>query len=203
MPGGWVRHTAAVRLFAAVPVPEQVRDAVTVRLADVRDESRLRWVRPEHLHVTLAFYGDVPDGRVDALAARLARAAGRVAPLRLRLGGPGTFGRPQAARVLWLTIDGDVEALRRLAASARACGRRVGLSGDALRPEHRYRAHLTLARADPPADVRALLDRLQPAEPASWTAEQAHLVRSDLGRGPGGSAAHTVIAALALRSDAR
>lgn len=188
-----------MRLFAAVPVPDDVRELLAAHLAAARGEARLRWVRPEQLHVTLAFFGEVPDERADALSVRLRRACARVPALRLRVGPAGTFGRPRSARVLWLRVEGDTDALRRLAASARAAGRRVGLTGPALTPEHRYRAHLTVARADPPADVRPLLERLGSGPRPAWTATHVDLVRSDLGRGPGGRAAHTVIAALPLR----
>jgi RNA 2',3'-cyclic 3'-phosphodiesterase len=185
-------------MFAAVPVPDEVVEAVTARLAVVPDPP-VRWVPAEQMHVTLAFYRHVPGERVDDLATRLRRAAARHRPLRLALGNPGTFGSARAARVLFLRLHGDVRELRALAASARAAGRRIGLSGDELAADHRYRPHLTLARARPPADLRATLATLDGAAPLGWTAESACLVRSELGHGPGGTARHTVVADLPFR----
>lgn len=195
-----------MRLFAALLPPDDVLDGpgelvdAVAELQTRPDADRLRWTGRASWHVTLAFYGEVPDGTLPALRERLARAAGRRSAPTLRLAGGGRFGD----RTLWAAVtdaSGGVERpvadVRRLAGSAAAAGRRAGL--DVPEPRH-FRAHLTLARArgrngardgaqgsDPDAapasravDLRpyvAALDRFQ-GEP--WTAGELALVRSRL-----------------------
>jgi RNA 2',3'-cyclic 3'-phosphodiesterase len=169
-----------VRLFAAVDPPRE-------QLADLdahvdRDDDRLRFVAVEQWHVTLAFYGEVPDAKVDELTERLARAAARGSTMTLRLAGAGTFPRqPVKARVLWAGLDGDVEALSRLAASCAAAGRRLGLAME----ERAFRPHLTLARARrTTADLRQTLSALSAYEGSPWRATTLRLVHSTLGPTP-------------------
>jgi 2'-5' RNA ligase len=189
-----------VRLFAAVEVPDGVRDWLDHALSPLRERAptALRWTDPASWHVTLAFYGEVPPTALDPLEQRLRRAVARRPVPLLGLGGLGSFGSPRASRVLWVGIDGDVATLRSVAASAQAAGRRVGVGPPAADASRPFRPHLTLARARPAADVQALLAAgLSPsADGWRWRAEQAVLVRSDLGAGPGGTARHTVLARL-------
>src|SRR3990172_3077032 len=85
-----------LRLFVACELSDEVRDA----LAAVQDQlrsagaGRLRWVRPEGIHVTLKFLGEVEANRVDAIRAAL-RPAGEPFSIRLRPAGLGGF--PSAA----------------------------------------------------------------------------------------------------------
>ena len=190
-----------MRLFAALPLPPPVVDWLDVLGAVARDvDPTLRWVPAEQWHLTLAFFGDVPDRRVDDLTVRLARAAARTSTLSLALGPPGTFGSVRRARVLWQGLSSGAEATSRLAASCRAAGRRAGLTGDDLAPTARFRAHVTLARASPPRDVEAVLAALRSDTYPSWSAHEARLVRSTLGAGPRGRAQHDVLASFGLRS---
>jgi 2'-5' RNA ligase len=182
-------------------VPGEVRDALTRACLPARQAGpALRWVDPDQWHVTLAFYGEVPDDRVPALVEHLSRRARRVAPLALHLSGSGSFGPPSRPRVLWLGVAGDddeaAHALTRLAGSARAAGRKVGLEV----PDRASTAHVTLARARHPADLGPVHEALAVLPPLCWTAPAVHLVRSDLGAAPGGSARHTVLASLPFRS---
>jgi 2'-5' RNA ligase len=197
-----------VRAFAALPLPAHVRDALTQACASARASSPwLRWVQPEQWHVTVAFYGDVPDGRVDDLAARLARAARRTAPLPLLLGGVGTFDSRRGPHVAWMGVagaaDDDARRLQRLAAASRAAGRRAGLTRSDLRADRTYRPHLTLARARDAADLSSALTALPPLPPLGWTADALLLVRSDLGAGPAGAPTHRVVASLPFSASAR
>jgi 2'-5' RNA ligase len=142
-------------------------------------EQRLRWAEPSRWHLTLAFYGEVPDRRVDDLAARLGRAAGRcTASLRLRFATGGRFG----SRVLWVGVRGDLEPLTRLADSTVASGRRCGLDLD----DRPYRPHLTVARAGPAsrADLKPLAAALADYEGPLWAGDRLVLVRSHLGPRP-------------------
>ena len=75
-----------MRLFAAVWPPEDVLDHLDLALGAVRRTlpgdggGPVRWSARETWHLTCAFYGDVPDGRVPGLVDALAGAAGATAP---------------------------------------------------------------------------------------------------------------------------
>jgi RNA 2',3'-cyclic 3'-phosphodiesterase len=172
-----------MRMFVALVPPAEALDELAAALRALPPQPRLRWTRPEQWHVTLAFLAEVDERTRDALTERLARTARRHPPLELALGGGGRFGD----QVLWTRVEGDRTGLRRLADAVRAAARRCGLPVD----DRPYRPHLTLARARPPApDLRPLVSALQEVRGRAWTASELHLVRSDLGAGPGGSARH-------------
>jgi 2'-5' RNA ligase len=175
-----------VRLFVALTPPAEAIEELRSATAELPAlASGLRWTRPEQWHVTLVFLGEVSDDAVDELTRRLSRAAARHAPLPLALGGGGRFGH----RVLWTSVRGDRDGLRRLADSAGAAARRSHLP-----VEHRpYRPHLTLARAGPGTDLRPLVTRLTPWQGLPWVANRLRLMRSLLGAAPDGTALHEPI----------
>lgn len=207
-----------MRLFAALLPPARVLDGpgqlaeAVAALRSMEDAGQLRWTDRAGWHVTLAFYGEVPEERLPDLTGRLARAARRGRPLRLRIAGAGRFGD----RALWAGIThvpgepdegGAVEALRRLAATTSAAGRRMGLGGQEA---ERFRAHLTVARvrpsARPAAGLRPYVEALDPFRGEPWTAERIALVRSELPGGgePGEQPRYEQVAAWPLgRSDVR
>ena len=87
------------------------------------------------------------------------------------------------------TPPGGVDALRRLAGSTGAAARRCGIAVD----DRPYRPHLTLARGREGADLRPAVEALSGFAGSPWTADALALVRSRLGAGPGGTAAHEVV----------
>jgi 2'-5' RNA ligase len=168
-----------VRLFAAVYPPEERLDALAAAVAEL-DLAGWRAVPRHQWHLTVAFFGDVPDARVEALAERLRRAAGRTPPLALQLSGAGTFPRQaKRARQFWIGLDGDLVELRRLADRCVAAGRREGVPME----ERPYRPHVTLARAPGknPADATLLVERLSTYAGGPFEIRHLHLVQSTLG----------------------
>lgn len=165
-----------MRLFVALLPPENVLDEIEAAFGPYRDHwPGLRWTRRETWHVTLAFYGEVDDRTAARLFARLERAAARHDRRELAFNGAGAFPRPAAARTLWTGVDAD---LRRLADACLAAGRREGVDTDGGR---RFHAHLTVARARGPVDLRPLVAELAGYAGTPWPAAEIHLVRSRLG----------------------
>jgi 2'-5' RNA ligase len=163
-----------MRLFAAILIPPDVMAHLDAAVAPHRDDV-LRWTRLESWHLTLAFYGQVDDTRVPDLKSRLTRAAKRYPMLSLALTGSGQFSK----RALWIGCEGDIAPMRALARSAAAAGRRVGAAAD----ESRFRAHLTLARAPNPTDLRPYVSTLSAYRGPTWTVDAVALVRSHLAAG--------------------
>jgi 2'-5' RNA ligase/MFS family permease len=97
------RHAGGMRLFAALLPPEYVLDELARAAQGLRalpGAQALRWTERANWHITIAFYGEVPDGPLPALRERLARAAARRGPMDLRVAGGGRFGQ----RALWAGI---------------------------------------------------------------------------------------------------
>jgi 2'-5' RNA ligase len=164
-------------LFAAVYPPEDELDRLAAVLGSL--PGTLRPVHREQWHLTTAFYGEVPESRVDGLTERLARAAARTSAFELRLAGAGTFPpAARRARQLWAGVGGDTDTLTRLAERCTAAGLREGLRME----DRRYRPHLTLARARTTAvDATDVVARLSPYQGASWPVTELKLMKSTLG----------------------
>jgi 2'-5' RNA ligase len=193
-----------MRVFAGLwpspEVSEHLRSALVSAVgvdpvtAPGRGEDGVRWSAAECWHVTLAFYGDLGDGRVEDLADVLAAAAAGAGPLALHLTGAGVF----AHRTLWTGVGGDVEAVHDLVAACRDAGDAVGARQD---ERVRSRPHLTLGRATPggPDRRRSRARRASAPDPAdllvhalsvyrgpTWQVDELVLTASRPGEGRAG-----------------
>jgi RNA 2',3'-cyclic 3'-phosphodiesterase len=129
-----------MRLFFAVELPHEVHLALG-RLRPVED-SDYRWAEPSLLHVTLAFLGEQPEERLEALKAVGAAAAQASSRGHLTLGEPGSFGTRKAPRVLWVGLDGDVVTLNALQSHVTKELLKAGFSLE----DRAFSPHITLAR---------------------------------------------------------
>jgi 2'-5' RNA ligase len=114
-------------------------------LRDAREQRPVKWVRPENIHLSLKFLGDVEETREPELRAALQRAAGtgnEPRPLTLQITGFGVFPDYHRPRVLWagVTPDPGLELLQHRVEQAFAP---LGFPAEA-RP---FRPHVTLGRA--------------------------------------------------------
>jgi 2'-5' RNA ligase len=175
-----------MRLFVALDPPPDALEEMESVIAPLRAGwPELRWTGQDRWHVTLAFLGEVAEGKLDELSERLGRAASRHQPQELKIGHGGAFPNRRRARVLVAHIEGEqpaLEALGALAASVAAGARRAG----APPPDEgrRYRPHLTLARCRQPADVSQVVDAIGGFSGRVWTAAEMHLIRSHAGPKP-------------------
>ena len=135
------------RIFIAVPLDPALHDAVTV--VERRLESAgvvLRWIKPESLHFTLRFLGQISTAQL-ARARRAAREAVEAAgAFRIRLAGLGAFPSARRPQVVWVGVTDGEEKLRDLA-------RRLDdtLARQRFPKEPRsFQPHLTLARIRDP-----------------------------------------------------
>lgn len=163
------------RIFVAVPLPDEVRMALSDRLGSLDVPGRI--VPPENWHITLRFLGWADDVAVDRMLAALDE-ADLGAPFALMLGEMGAFPRPRNATVIWLAASKGLTRLEQLAAVAEEAAQSAGFG-----PEDRpFRAHLTLSRVRPAEDVSGLLENFADADVA-WRCRSVVVYRSHLGRG--------------------
>jgi RNA 2',3'-cyclic 3'-phosphodiesterase len=174
------------RVFCAIELPEVLKSLVgehARRLREAFPHVRASWERPEKIHITLKFLGDVEVSRIEQLSRAAGRAAAHVEPFELTIAGPGAFPPHGPPRVLWLGIEDASGQLSNLQRSLEDECAAAGFQRDS-RP---FKPHLTLARLRTPHGARELADAHRAAsfEPQTFNVSELVLMRSELG--PGGS----------------
>ena len=139
------------------------------------------WTRPEGIHLTLKFLGDIRESQIQPLQGVLTRAAAPARPFTLEARGLGVFPTARAPRVLWIGLHGGPEelaVLRRLQAEVEEGAAALGFQKEA-RP---FTPHLTLARVrDRSAPgLDRLLEANRDRAVGTLTAASIGLIRSEL-----------------------
>ena len=123
----------------------------------------VRWVKPEAVHLTLVFLGDIEESRVSIIQQVMDRVGNTNDPLELAVTGLGAFPQRGTPRVLWAGVDGDLASLygihKQLTLGLRAAG--FAVEDRSLKP------HITLARTR-----------------ARWSAEHLRAWQSHLAEAP-------------------
>ena len=133
----------AVRAFIAIELSEAVRLAIREFIDEFRKCGvRASWVKPENLHLTLRFLGDVDEATLAGLGNSLARAYRGTEPFCLEVAGAGCFPNPRRPSVLWVGVPDAPEALWTVQGIAEAAARECGLKAEAKT----YKPHITVAR---------------------------------------------------------
>ena len=172
----------AVRAFVAIELNAQVREAVALTAAELRRtvDVPVRWIKPESIHLTLAFLGEIAWDRVAVATRAMEEAARGSMPFTLEMGALGGFPSLQHPRVLWVGVAGEVDALTALQRNlaSRLRGEGFALEGREFSP------HLTLGRVvGGGRGAAAFLSRTPPAPlHAGQIARRVALVQSEIGR---------------------
>ena len=156
-----------VRAFIAIAL----EPGLTVELEKIQRQFQsqlshdaVRWARPEQVHLTLRFLGNVSRAQLADLTSSLIRAPAGITPFQLALEGAGCFPNMKNPRVVWIGINGELDSLRRLQIHIE----RV-TSGFGDQTEKRpFQAHLTIGRPRVPG--------------TDWTAALAAAATATIGR---------------------
>jgi RNA 2',3'-cyclic 3'-phosphodiesterase len=175
-----------MRCFVAVPLEEPALSDARQVLASLRGRvGGVRWVRPDALHITVHFFGNIGDDQVRQGLKAVMPVADDMPEFTAALDTLGNFPPRGRARVLWLGASTQLPMLEALALGCRRALSDAGFDID----ERQYRAHCTLGRPRDPWDAE---DRdawrtaaAEPVEIAPFTARRLVLFEST--SAPGGN----------------
>jgi RNA 2',3'-cyclic 3'-phosphodiesterase len=172
---------ASVRAFIAIALPE----SIIAFLGKLQDQLKtgglpMKWTRPENIHLTLKFLGDISQGAVTAAGDVIAETVSRYSPITLSASGIGVFPGIRRPNVLWTGISGQTDVLAALQRDLD--GRlyeRLGVAPE----KRRFTGHLTLGRvkgrSEPDRFIEAM-EKFGKLETEPFTADAVHLFRSRL-----------------------
>jgi RNA 2',3'-cyclic 3'-phosphodiesterase len=140
----------------------------------------VRWTRVGQIHLTLRFLGSVEVDRIAEGSRLLEQACRGHQPFLLRLRGTGCFPSVGPPRVVWVGIEGAVDALRGLQESV---GEALAGLGDHVEAKT-FRPHLTMGRVRSGArgvmGLRAAVQERSAQDLGEWPVNHVVLLRSEL-----------------------
>lgn len=159
-------------------MPEDVRQNLARLLEPLRPIApKTSWVKPENLHVTLKFIGEVADPTAEEIIKTLALIP-FTNSIEVKFSGLGFFPDAKRPRVFWAGVQASEELLQLV--------KQVELALESLgiaREGRNFSPHLTLARFREPRTATRLIDRcdsLTNLEFGTTKSSQFHLIQSTL-----------------------
>ena len=143
-----------IRAFLAIDPPEVVLDNIQALQNRLKKsiQGAIRWVRPEGIHLTLKFFGDISAYDVENISEAIANKTTNVPPITLEIRGMGAFPDLNRPRVIWLGINGQLAPLLSLQRDLEEVFSKLGFPKE-NRP---FRAHLTMGRVKVPKGIIGL-----------------------------------------------
>jgi 2'-5' RNA ligase len=102
--------------------------------------ANLKIVKPQNIHVTIRFLGDIQPSMVDAIHEEMKQIS--FSSFTIELEGLGAFPKPSYPRVVWAGIKKGAEELKDVFQQLEPCLRGLGFKAD----NKGFNPHLTIAR---------------------------------------------------------
>jgi len=171
-----------MRLFIAIELPPEVKQGIAKVQEQLRSAgATANWTRPEGIHLTLKFLGEVEGSRADEIMKALASVAGVHGKMSLAVEGAGAFPNVKDPRVLWLGVTGNIEKLGSLHGAVEDLMVPLGFG----REERKFNPHLTLARIKfpkPRDNWQRKIESLGDVKLGGFEADHISLMKSELKR---------------------
>lgn len=174
-----------MRAFIAVNIPLEVKGNLQEEIGRLRTLIRggpVRWVRPEGIHLTLKFLGEISNSNLGEIGQVLEREVNRHPFFTLRVGGFGCFPNRRRPRVLWIGITEENGTLAQVQTAIEEKLVPLGF-GKEGRPFH---PHLTLGRVRRNISMSELpqlqdaVDEFVVGQIGHFEVSELHLIRSIL-----------------------
>ncbi len=145
-------------------IPQELKEQIKVR-----KEEHLKPVKPENMHITLKFLGEIKEDMINRIEEAI-RECFR-SKFKVRIGEVGGFPRVEHARVIFLEIES--EELQSIADCIHK--KTVGIGDD--RP---FKGHLTLARARNYVSAKRYKEQFSKFRGYEWEVNEIKIVKSVL-----------------------
>ncbi len=145
-----------MRVFLAIPLAEKFSENVQNYLnSGLREIAAVRWAKPEQVHLTLHFFGEVSGNQIPIIIECAESAVFRHSGIELGLENLSCFPNYRTPRVIWLGINGDIDRLFKLQKDLE----RELLQKDFPAEERVFKPHATIGRVKEGAAI--LWDELE------------------------------------------
>ncbi len=169
-----------IRSFLAIEIPRTIQKGIEEVQRELKSSrADVRWVSPDKIHLTLKFFGNIDESKIDLIVKSIEGPTGASTPFPLKVRGVGAFPHLKNPRVIWI---GLVDGQEVLVYFQRQLERELEKIG--FKPEERaFHPHLTLGRMKSGKGREALAGKMEEhrdEELGDFLVEKAVLFKSEL-----------------------
>lgn len=171
---------STIRAFLAIGLPDDIKQELAAIGRDLEllvPNKAIRWVPPENIHLTLRFLGDTRLEILSEVSEGMVDVCRDFHPFLLSLNKIGCFPNPRRPRIVWVDVEGNLNALQSIQ-------KRIGqvlepLGWDIER--RKFHPHLTVGRVKNSLHVaNSRLPWGKETRPVSFTVDAVTLYESVL-----------------------
>ena len=133
-----------IRSFIAIELPKELKQELAQLETQLKVDRQpwVKWVRPDSIHLTLKFLGNIAVDTTVAITRAIEASVRGIKPFHLKVKELGVFPNLKRVQVAWVGISGEIDELTRLQKCLESNLTPLGFT-----PESRpFTPHLTLAR---------------------------------------------------------
>jgi 2'-5' RNA ligase len=169
----------------AIEIPNTMRMDLSEHIAYLKQDiptRTVRWVRPEGIHLTLKFLGDVPIDSIDQISATLKKICIEHEPFKVKVSEFGCFPNFRRPRILWIGVQDLSTRLTDLHGEIESGLSKLGFEREA----RRFHPHLTIGRVKRLRDqvefqnLAAALEDVKIGDIGQLQVNEVSLMKSDL-----------------------
>lgn len=165
-----------MRAFIAIEISDEIKEALGRVEAHLKYAGAdVKWVRPENIHLTLKFLGEISEEKTAEVKAVLDLIAGSTVPFEVTIKDVGAFPNIEGPRVIWVDLEKGVAQVIALAGAIDEALAKIGFTKD-NRP---FSPHLTIGRVRSSHNKSKLADKVSSTTSNSDLADvSAHQIKS-------------------------
>lgn len=149
-----------MRAFIAIETSEEIKDALARVEAHLKySGADVKWVKPEMIHLTLKFLGEITDEKCGEVKLALDTVAGATKPFDIALKDVGAFPKLEHPRVLWVGLDKGAPETIRIANHIEDALSNAGFTKE----DRPFSPHLTIGRVRSSLNYEKLKEKISSA----------------------------------------
>ena len=169
-----------IRSFLAIELPKPILRKIEEVQGDLKStHADVRWVNPEKIHLTLKFFGNIEELRIDPIFKSIEEPARNTLSFSLAVRGVGAFPSLKNPRVIWMGLVEGKEVLASFQKQIESQLEKIG-----FQPEDRpFHPHLTFGRMKSSRgkeDLGGRMEKHKEEEFGDFTVAKVVLFKSEL-----------------------
>jgi len=146
-----------IRSFLAFTVSGDFKEMLERILKDLQNtKADVKWVKPENIHLTLKFLGDLAEGQLEAVKVVLRQLCPGFRPITTNINAIGAFPDMRHPKVIWAGLQDPHQSIKEIFEVLETSFLKLGIDQE----DHPFQSHITLGRVRSSANLKELIEKM-------------------------------------------